>query len=205
MWVIACSKEGTILIAITRSRYSVRQSSSVAGIHLIIFWVSLQPLISTLCVLRSWFSFFRRGFAMSMCTRSFSAALHTPGLWVFAFVIIFIAWSMSALLSAYMWQFPEPVSITGIFELSLTKSMRFLPPRGIIKSMYFSSLSISSVACLRLDSISWNASFMGVALASSFIMALFVFIASVPPFSIADDELLRHSADTSQVTFGLDS
>lgn len=206
MWSMASFRSDTIFIEIIRSRYSVSQSSSVAGVQVMIFCVSLQPLISTLCFFSCGASSFsRRLSAMFLWMIMVSTALHTPGLWVFAFIIIFVASFMSAVLSTYMWQFPVPVSIVGIFELSLTKSIRFFPPLGIIRSMYLSSFSISFIDCLSVDSISWKANSIGHAVFRHLRIALFVFWASEPPLSIAADELFILSAHTSVVTFGLDS
>ena len=70
-------------------------------------------------------------FKISLCIIIQSTLLHTLGLRVFAFKIIFFAISIFANLSIKICTTPAPVSITGIFAFSRTKSIRLLLPRGM--------------------------------------------------------------------------
>ena len=132
---MASSISFTTLADIIRSLYSVPQSSSFAGTAPPSSINFLSPLISTFFSLRAFVTMGMNLSAMASCTRRLSHALHTPGLWVFAFITIFTAISKSALSSTYVWQFPVPVSITGTVLFNTTDWISPAPPLGISTSI----------------------------------------------------------------------
>ena len=118
---IASSTPETTLMDTLRSRYSLPQSSSVAGTALS---MSEQPFssarISTWCSASFFPSKGRSLSATASCTSTDSQALQTPILCVFAFSIISTAIFRSADSSTKTWQFPVPVSITGTVAFCTT-------------------------------------------------------------------------------------
>ena len=169
----------------------------------------MASLSARICTCFSFRRFARTGSNTSLIfafTRSDSQALQTPTLCVLAFIIISTAIFRSALSSTYIWQFPVPVSMTGIVLWLTTALISPLPPRGISTSTY-SFIFINSAAVSREVSwISWIAfSVMSLAFRVSrihFTIASFEWIASLPPFKITTFPVLKQRPKASAVTFG---
>ena len=97
MCAIASSMFSTILIAIIRSRYSVPQSSSTAGFRLgRSCMVFSQALTSTPFRFSAETILGMNCLATFLWTISFSSALHVPGLWHLALMIMSMARVRSA-------------------------------------------------------------------------------------------------------------
>ena len=146
---------------------------------------------------------------MFLCNTKDSHVLHVPSLCVFALMMMLTAMSFWANSSTYTWQFPVPVSITGTVEFFTTLWMSPAPPLGIRTSKY-SFNCIIFVAVSRLVSVSSWMLYFGILQNSSslwitFVIARFELIASLPPRRRHAFPVLKHSANASAVTFGLDS
>ena len=88
---------------------------------------------------------------------------------------------------------------------STTLRIRPAPPRGIRTSIYLFCFISSAALSLSVLSIRVSTSFGSTsetAARSEFIMAVFDFMASLPPFNITAFPVLIHNAAASAVTFG---
>ena len=100
---------------------------------------------------------------------------------------------------------PAPVSITGIVAFSLTKSIRLLLPRGIIRSTYsraFSSCVVSSRPAGRRERIFLSMPYFSRTDLIMPAIAVFELMASLPPFKMQAFPDFMHRENTSKVTLG---
>ena len=126
-----------------------------------------------------------------------------------AFLIIGIALSRSAELSIKIWQFPVPVSITGIVAFSTTVLISPAPPRGISKSTYL----LSFINCLAISLSVFSIRFIASSVMPSFFKTSFItftsaileLMQSLPPLKMMAFPVLKVRANPSTVTLGLDS
>ena len=147
--------------------------------------------------------------AIFSCISRVSTALHTPGRWVLAFRMIFFAISGSAAASTYIWQMPSRCLMTGILLYSVIVLISPFPPLGITTSINLSIISSWGTSSLSVDFITCTASGGNPSFFRAALMhlpsAILVFIASLPPRSIAAFPLFMQRTAASIVTFGLDS
>src|SRR3954467_15827844 len=121
MWSSASSIESTMATAMSADRYSLPQSSPMAGTTSSLYAATRgSPCTVTPADTSSSITSGRNESAMSMCTSSDSAGLQVDSRWVFEFTVTASAFSRSADSSTYTWQLPTPVSITGTVDSSTT-------------------------------------------------------------------------------------
>ena len=164
-----------------------------------------SPWTSTFFSARRFINSGRNVSAIFSWMTSDSHALHTPILCVLAFNIISIAISKST----KIWQFPVPVSMTGIVAWFTTALISPAPPLGISTSTYSFIFIKAAAVSLDVSSIkaitcSGSPSFTS-ALRIVSTIAILEWIASLPPFKITTFPVLKQRANASAVTFGLAS
>ena len=204
---MASSTESTIFKDKIQSRYSVPQSSSVAGVNSgTTALAASSALTSTSFSARRFLRSGRNWSAIFLWTIRDSQALHTPMRCVFALQIISNAILKSAVSSTKIWQFPVPVSITGTVLFSTTERISPAPPLGISTSTQRFKRISSFVVSLLVSSISCRASSGSPALVrpvrSHFAIALLDSMASLPPFKITAFPDLKQRPKASAVTLG---
>ncbi len=135
---IAASRESTTSALIIKSRYSVSKSSSVAGST---FSHSPRtasvPRTSTPDACKSAMMACSAS-VLSLCTHRFSTALHTPGRWTLALLMHATVPGRLQVASTYMLHSPRSCLSTGTDAFSVTVRTRPWPPRGTMRSTYWS-------------------------------------------------------------------
>src|SRR5207244_4434331 len=207
MCSIAASRSSTTRIARIRSRYSVSQSASVAGLaDGTGASVPGQPRSSTLASARRTAREGRSRGAISRCTSRVSRALQTLGRCAFAFSTICAAIAGSAEASTNTCTTPLSCLSTGMRERSATQRTNSSPPRGMIRSTRSSSSRSTATASRSVVSMNWIASAgppaFSTALASTAAIIVFDSIASLPPRRTTALPDLPHRPAASAVTFG---
>ena len=143
MCSIASAVLSTIFTASIKSKYSVDQSDSVAGLTCPLALARARarssPRSSTSLSSSAGTARCKKAGAMPLWTSRVSAALHTATYWVLASTAICTALSRSALASTYTWQIPSAWPMTGILVLCMMYCTNSLLPRGMMRSIRFSS------------------------------------------------------------------
>ncbi len=212
MCAMASSTLPTSLTLMMGARYSVDQSSSVASSSFAPLTPASSafapashristPLAANTAPMRG-----RNAGATASCTSSDSAALQGLYFCVLALSVTVTARSRSTSASTYTWQLPSRCLITGTRASALMRSIRPLPPRGMITSTY-SGIAISRPTAARsVVSTSCTASRGRPASASASCThchkARFECSASEPPRRMQALPLLMASEAASIVTLG---